>query len=348
VSSRPRAWQRALNALGIVEIDVMKSLSVGIVGATGLVGQELFHVLKKRGFPVGKLRLFASANSAGKVLHDTELEQLRSGCFSGLDVVFFAAGSDVSKRWAPEAVSQGAFVVDNSSAFRMEEGVPLVVPEINAHTMSANTKLIANPNCSTILALVALAPLHEAFGLRQLIASTYQAVSGSGKGGVDALSAEMRAWCDGCTLSTEHYPKPIVLNVIPLVDTLLEDGSSREEWKLRVESQKILQLPDLKVAATCVRVPVMRAHSMALTVSFDKSFSLEEAKDCLQVAAGVCLYEQEAIPTPQDASGVGDCIAGRLRLTDVLPNGLALWVSGDQLLKGAALNAVQIAEKVFL
>ncbi len=322
-----------------------RAYSIGIVGATGLVGQALRALLVERAFPVRELRLFASERSAGQVVGGVSVEAIQEGCFSGLDGVFFCVGAELARELAPKALAEGCWVVDNSSAFRMNPDVPLVVPEVNPEALEGGSRLIANPNCSTIIALMALAPLHKAFGLKTCVASTYQAVSGSGVVATKALETELGGVVRGNEPEALHYRHPIAMNVIPEVDAFLEDGSTREEQKMEEESRKILGEPGLRVATTCVRVPVARAHSIAITAGFEQPVSLEASAAVLEAAPGVVFCQnQEDYPTPLDCSLKEACYVGRLRKTDVFEHGLALWAVGDQLWKGAALNAVQIAE----
>lgn len=322
-----------------------QAYSIGIVGATGLVGQALRKLLRERSFPIKKLKLFASKRSAGQTLNGVLVETVKPHSFAELDGVFFCAGSEVSHELAPQALAQGCWVIDNSSAFRMNPDVPLVVPEVNPEALEGGARLIANPNCSTIIALMALAPLHKVFRLRECVASTYQAVSGSGVAATKALARELGAIAMGEETGALHYRHPIAMNVIPEVDAFLKDGSTREEEKMTEESRKILGLPELRVATTCVRVPVARAHSIAITAGFERPVSREIAEAILAAAPGLVFCKKpKDYPTPLDASLKKECYAGRLRKTDVFEYGLALWVVGDQIWKGAALNAIQIAE----
>ncbi len=323
-----------------------------IVGATGAVGQELITLLHQRDFPMSELVLLASARSAGKTIEaggrSWTVQEATAEAFEGIDVAYFSAGGSISKALAPEAVKRGCVVVDNTSAFRMDAGVPLVVPEVNAAALKGHRGLIANPNCSTAVALMGLQPLHQAFGLKRFFAATYQAVSGSGADGMRELEDQVKAWAGGATeLKAEHYPHPIAFNVLPHVDRFLEDGYTREELKMTNEAQKIMGLPELKVSCTCVRVPVMRAHSIAINAEFERPVSVAEAREAIAGFDGAVLVddpEANAYPMPIDFSGKEACGVGRLRKDSALDNGLAFWVSGDQLWRGAALNAVLIAE----
>lgn len=267
--------------------------------------------------------------------------------FAGLDIVFFSAGAGISKDLCPAAVAAGAVVVDNSSAFRMDPDVPLIVPEVNPHAVSTHNGIIANPNCSTAIALMGLTPLHRCFGLQRFIACTYQAVSGSGVKGMLELENQARAWAGGAVSPPANYPHPIAFNLFPHVDSFQDNGYTKEELKMLNEGRKILELPNLQVSTTCVRVPVMRAHSIALHAEFTQPVDLATARDAIRDFPGVQLLDEPSdnvYPTPLAVAGNWDCAVGRLRKDTVFANGLALWVVGDQILKGAALNAIQIAE----
>ena len=324
---------------------------LAIVGATGAVGMEMLRVLERRDFPVASLRLLASPRSAGKSLsfrgREHTVEPLSEDSFKGIDIALFSAGGGISKEFAPHAVNSGAVVVDNSSAFRMDPKVPLVVPEINAAAVSSHSGILANPNCTTAITLMALHPLHRSFGLRTIIASSYQAVSGTGARAIEELRDQVEAISEGKPFTKEVYPHQIAFNVIPHVDSFLDDGYTREEMKMQNEGRRIMDLPDLTASVTCVRVPVYRAHSVSVTAQFEHPVSLEKAREVLEAAPGVRLHDDPAAalyPMPIECSGEDDCRVGRLRLDCALPNALTFWVCGDQLLKGAALNAVQIAE----
>ncbi|RPG87250.1 MAG: aspartate-semialdehyde dehydrogenase [Coraliomargarita sp. TMED73] len=326
--------------------------NVGILGATGAVGQEIIRLLHERNFPLGELRLLASARSAGKTVsyagHSWMIQEATMDSFDGLDVCIFSAGGDQSKQFATAAAERGCIVVDNSSAFRMDPDVPLVVPEINPDAVDAHKGIIANPNCSTAITLMGLYPLHRAFGLKSFIASTYQAVSGSGAGGIIELEEQLRAWASGSEAPERSvYPHPIAFNVLPHVDSFLDDGYTKEEMKLLNEGRKILGLDSLEVTCTCVRVPVLRAHSISVSASFERPVSIEAAREAIKAFNGaelIDLPEENRYPMPLDYSEAVPCGVGRIRKDQVFENGLALWVCGDQLWKGAALNAIQIAE----
>ena len=328
-----------------------KNYHVAIVGATGAVGIELLRVMERRDFPVADLRLLASPRSAGKTLtfreRDFPVAALDENSFAGIDLAFFSAGSGTSKQFAPIAQRAGAVVIDNSSAFRMDADVPLIIPEINPEDVRAHRGIIANPNCTTVVALMALYPLHRAFGLRRVFAASYQAVSGSGARAIAELKQQIEANVRGEEAVAEVYPHPIAFNVLPHVDSFLENSYTKEEMKLQYEGRKMMHLPDFRASVTCVRVPVYRAHSIAMSAEFERTVSVDAARDVLARAPGLDLIDDPAAnqyPMPLDAAGKDNCQAGRLRLDCALENGLALWVAGDQLLKGAALNAVQIAE----
>ncbi len=330
-----------------------RNYTVAIVGATGAVGVEMIKVLERRNFPVGTLKLLASARSAGKTQsfrgETVTIEELREDSFGGVDIALFSAGGGISKQYAPCAVAAGAVVVDNSSAFRQDPNVPLVVPEINAEDAKTHKGIIANPNCTTAVTLMALHPLHKAFGVRRVIASSYQAVSGTGAQAIEELRAQVDALAAGRTPEKKVYPHQIAFNVLPHVDQFLEDGYTREEMKMQHEARRILHHPEFKASVTCVRVPVYRAHSVAVNAEFERPVSVEEAREVFSKAPGLILRDDPAnngYPVPLDVAGQDDCQVGRIRRDCALDNGLAFWVVGDQLLKGAALNAVQIAELI--
>ncbi len=326
--------------------------NVAIVGATGAVGVEMLECLEQRNFPVKSLTLLASARSAGKRMEfrgeSIEVQELTHDSFTGIDIALFSAGGGISKEFAPSAAAAGAIVIDNSSAFRMDDDVPLVVPEINGdQARNAPRGIIANPNCSTIITLMALAPLHQAFGLKSVIASTYQAVSGSGAQGILELEGQMSALASGSPVEKKIYQHQIAYNVIPEVDAFTDNGYTKEELKMLNEGRKILALPELRVSCTCVRVPVVRSHSISVTAQFEKEVSVEAARAAYDGKPGVAVRDdptQRLYPVPLDTTGKDDCLVGRIRRNLVFNNALDLWVVGDQVRKGAALNAVQIAE----
>ncbi len=327
------------------------SVTVGIVGATGAVGQELLHLLHDRGFPLRSLRLFASARSAGRTVsyagRTYPIEEAKPGVFAGVDLAFFAAGGSVTRALAPDAVRAGCLVIDKSSHYRMDPDVPLVIPEINPGELRRHRGIIANPNCSTAVTLMALWPLHQAFGLRRYFAATYQSVSGTGAEAIRELEEQVQGHVKGVAPQPKVYPYPIAFNLIPQVDSFGPDGYTGEETKMMLESRKIMGLPDLRVSATTVRVPVVRAHSIAVNAEFERPVSVEAAREAIAAFAGAELVDdpaQRRYPTPLEFSRKVKCGVGRIRRDTALDNGLALWVSGDNLWKGAALNAVQNAE----
>ncbi|MFV0337836.1 MAG: aspartate-semialdehyde dehydrogenase [Chthoniobacterales bacterium] len=328
-----------------------KEISLAIVGATGAVGVEILRVLERRNFPLSQLRLLASPRSAGKTLRfrnkDYPVEVLSESSFAGIDVAIFSAGGGTSQKFAPAAVAAGAIVVDNSSAFRMDENVPLVIPEINPEAAKSHKGIIANPNCTTAVSLMGLYPLHKTFGLQRVFAASYQAVSGSGAQAIEELRQQVDAIVNQREIKKEVYPHQIAFNVIPHVDNFLENGYTREEMKLQFESRKIMDLPELRASVTCVRVPVYRAHSVAITAEFEHPVNLDLARKAITESPGVELEDDPAsvsYPMPIDRAGKDNCSVGRLRKDCAAENALTFWISGDQLLKGAALNAVQIAE----
>ncbi|WP_426506617.1 aspartate-semialdehyde dehydrogenase [Dactylosporangium sp. McL0621] len=334
-------------------------MRIGIVGATGQVGSVMRHILAERQFPVDELRLFASARSAGRPIDwqntQVTVEDAATADYAGLDVVLFSAGKGTSKELAPKVAAAGAVVIDNSSAWRMDPDVPLVVAEVNPHAAADRPKgIIANPNCTTMAAMPVLRPLHEEAGLVALVAATYQAVSGAGLAGVAELDEQVRKVADGAAAlafsgSAVEFPepkkfaRPIAFNVLPLAGGLVDDGSfeTDEEQKLRNESRKILEIPDLKVSGTCVRVPVYTGHSLQINARFARPISVQRATELLASAPGVALSD---IPTPLQAAGADPSFVGRIRVDETVEHGLALFVANDNLRKGAALNAVQIAE----
>ncbi|MBJ6632508.1 aspartate-semialdehyde dehydrogenase [Streptomyces griseoincarnatus] len=332
-------------------------MRVGIVGATGQVGTVMRRILKERNFPVTELRLFASARSAGTELDGVTVEDASTADYSGLDIVLFSAGGATSKALAEKVASQGAVVIDNSSAWRKDPEVPLVVSEVNPHAIANRPKgIIANPNCTTMAAMPVLRPLHAEADLQALVVATYQAVSGSGLAGVAELHGQTQKVVDEADKLTHDgaavdfpepgvYKRPIAFNVLPFAGNLVDDGryETDEEQKLRNESRKILDIPELKVSGTCVRVPVFSGHSLQINARFARPISPERATELLAEAPGVVLTD---IPTPLQAAGQDPSYVGRVRRDETVENGLALFVSNDNLRKGAALNAVQIAELV--
>lgn len=336
-------------------------MHVGIVGATGQVGGVMRTLLAERNFPVTSLRLFASARSAGKAIEwngrDITVEDAATADYSGLDVVLFSAGGATAKELAPTVAAAGAIVIDNSSAWRMDPDVPLVVPEVNAAALQSIPKgIVANPNCTTMVAMPVMKPLSDEAGLEAMVVSTYQAVSGAGLSGVDELDRQaQKVGTDGPQLTFDgravsvgegpNFVKPIAFNVVPFAGALVDDGldETNEEQKLRFESRKIMDLPDLKVSGTCVRVPVYTGHSLVINARFSSAITPERARELLAGAEGVELMD---VPTPLDSAGVDVTYVGRLRVDDTVEHGLSLFLSGDNLRKGAALNTIQIAESL--
>ena len=325
---------------------------IAIVGATGAVGEEMLACLDQRNFPISELTLLASARSAGKKISfqgkDIIVKELTHEAFEGVEIALFAAGGGISETFAPSAAKAGAIVIDNSSAFRMDDEVPLIVPEINPEAAKEAVKgIIANPNCTTIISLMALYPLHKKYGLKSIIASSYQAVSGSGSAGIAELKQQCEVLANGGEVVSEVYPTQIAFNVIPQVDVFEPDNYTKEELKMLNESRKILKLPELKVTCTCVRVPVYRSHSVSITAGFETTPNVEDARAVYADYPGVDAKDdpsQNIFPTPLDTTLKDNCLVGRIREDKVLDDALALWVVGDQVRKGAALNAVQIAE----
>lgn len=331
-----------------------KNLTVAIVGATGAVGAELIRLLETSSVPVGELRLLASARSVGKRLRfrDTHLEVFETAqtAFEGVDLAFFSAGAGRSKEFAPIAAAQGATVVDNSSAFRLDSDVPLVVPEINFHAIQPHHRIIANPNCSAIILLMAVAPLRALGRIRRLIVSTYQSTSGAGAAAMEELRTQTAAVLAGAAPRPTVFDQPIAFNLFSHNTPIGEDGYNGEEAKVIEESRKILDDLDIGVNVTCVRVPVLRAHSEAITVEFESAApTVQAVREALAAAPGVRVVDDRAanrFPTPLLASGENDVLVGRIRADLSNPNAVCLFAAGDQLLKGAALNATQIAERL--
>jgi aspartate-semialdehyde dehydrogenase len=328
-----------------------KQYVVGIVGATGAVGQELVRLMHERNFPLKSLRLFASARSAGRIVERYgqrwTVDEAKPGAFVGVDVAFFAAGGPVTRALAADAVKDGCTVIDKSSALRMDPQIPLVIPEINPEKLRGHRGLIANPNCSTAVMLMGLWPLHQKFGVKRIIVSTYQSVSGTGAEAVRELEDQVQAHAYGRPIAKKIYPYQIAFNCIPQVDSFDANGYTGEETKMAQESRKIMGLPDLKVSATCVRVPVVRAHSVSVSAEFERPVNLADARAAVAAFPGAELVDEPAAkkyPTPLDFAEKVKCGVGRLRVDTAFENGLSFWVSGDNLWKGAALNAVQNAE----
>ena len=324
---------------------------VAVVGATGAVGVEMVATLEKRRFPLSKLTLLASARSVGKTLkykgQEIAVQELTKDSFKGIDIALFSAGGGISREFAPIAAAAGCVVVDNSSAFRMDPNVPLVVPEINADDVKLHKGILANPNCTTAISLMALYPLHQAFEVTRIFASSYQAVSGTGAKAIEELRNQVEQVVRGETVTREVYPHQIAFNVLPQVDSFLPTGYTKEEMKMENEGRKIMHHPAFRASVTCVRVPVYRAHSVAISAEFKKPVSVEAAREVLARAPGLDIVdtpEKSEYPLPLYVAEKDNCQVGRIRKDCALDNGLCFWVVGDQLLKGAALNAVQIAE----
>ena len=327
------------------------SYRVAILGATGAVGTELLQLLEERHFPVASLRLLASERSVGQKRvfrgETIEVEAVEEASFQDLDLVLASAGGSTSKRWVPLAVQAGAVVIDNSSAFRMDPHVPLVVPEVNPDAAAKHRGVIANPNCTTILMSVAIWPLHQVQPIQRVVAATYQSASGAGARAMEEVKLQAKAILQGESPPTEIFPYPLAFNLFPHNSELNAQGYCTEEMKMVQETQKIFGAPDLRLTATCIRVPVLRAHSEAINLEFEQPFAVDQARSLLRTAPGVKVVEDwqaNYFPMPIEASGQDDVLVGRIRQDLSHPCGLELWLSGDQIRKGAALNAVQIAE----
>ncbi len=331
----------------------MKRYRVAIVGATGMVGQEFIKVLEQRDFPMDSIELLASDRSAGKkmfVNHDeVVVKETTPDSFQKIDIALFSAGGETSRYFAPIAAQSGAVVVDNSSAWRMDPKVPLVVPEINPEDIKWHKGIIANPNCSTIQMVVALNPLHKVNPIKRLVAATYQAVSGTGSAAVEELTEQSKQVLDGQTTVPHVYPHQIAFNILPEIDVFLDNDYTKEEWKMVEETRKIMHAPDIAISAVCVRVPVFIGHSEALHIEFSQPMSPDEAKRILAQAPGIKILDDPAIslyPQPWSAAGTDEVFVGRIHRDASHPNGLVMWVVADNLRKGAALNTVQIAEEM--
>ena len=332
-----------------------RKYNVAVAGATGAVGGAMLDVLERLDFPINELRLLASERSVGRKLNfkgqDIEVQLLSKDAFAGIDVALFSAGASRSIEFAPAAVAAGAVVVDNSSAFRMEDDIPLVVPEVNPHaiTQYKNRGIIANPNCSTIQMMVALKPIHDRARIKRIVVSTYQAVSGSGAKAIAELDQQVKAYAAGKPISNSVYPHQIAFNCLPHIDTFLDNGYTKEEMKMVNETRKILEDPTIGVTATTVRVPVFFGHSESVNVETEKKITVAEVRELLATAPGIKLVdepEKNIYPLAIDCEGSFDTLVGRIREDDSIANGINLWVVSDNILKGAALNAVQIAEIV--
>jgi aspartate-semialdehyde dehydrogenase len=329
--------------------------TVAVVGATGAVGTEMIAVLEQRNFPVGTLKPFASERSVGKSVEfrddDVAVEALTCDSFTEVDIALFSAGGAISKEFCPIAAEAGALVIDNSSVFRMDDDIPLVVPEVNSDACKdwQQRGIIANPNCSTIQLCVALKPLHDAVGLKRVVVSTYQATSGAGQQAMDEMVGQVRALFQSTDPISNVFPHTIAFNCLPHIDAFLENGYTKEEWKMMTETQKILGLPDLKVTATAVRVPVFVGHSESVNVETQKKLTADDARSVLRESPGIMIIDEpkeNLYPLARDIAGTDAVYIGRIRNDASCTNGLDMWVVADNLRKGAALNAVQIAEIV--
>ena len=331
----------------------MKGYKVAIVGATGLVGQEFIKVLEQRDFPMSSIHLLASDRSAGKKLfvshREIKVGETTPESFEGIDIALFSAGAETSRYFSPLAAQSGAVVIDNSSAFRMTPKVPLVVPEVNPEDIKWHMGIIANPNCSTIQMVVALSPLHKVNTIKRIVVDTYQAVSGTGSAAVEELTTQAKQVLDGQSAVPHVYPHQIAFNLLPEIDVFLDNGYTKEEWKMVEETRKIMHADDIAISATCVRAPVLVGHSEAIHVEFFQPMSPSEARHILAQAPGVKLLDDPAIslyPQPWSVAGTDEVFVGRIRQDASHPDGLVIWVVADNLRKGAALNAVQIAEEM--
>jgi len=328
-----------------------KSFRVAVVGATGAVGNLMIQVLEERSFPVGELKLLASARSIGKSLQYKDrmlpVEELTEKSFQGVQLALFSAGSSVSRKFAPIAAEAGCVVVDNSSAFRMDPRIPLVVPEVNAHALGDHPTIIANPNCSTIQMVVALKPIQDAVGIRRIVVTTFQAVSGTGKRAIEELRRQVADLGEGREVTREVYPHQIAFNCFPHIGAFLDNGFTEEEMKMVNETRKIFEDPEIQVCATTVRVPVYFGHSESVNIETRAPISAERVREILSGAPGVIVVDdpgQHRYPVPLQAAGTDDTLVGRIRMDPSVENGLAMWVVADNIRKGAASNAVQIAE----
>jgi aspartate-semialdehyde dehydrogenase len=331
----------------------VKDYHVAIVGATGLVGQEFIKILLQRSFPMASIHLMASDRSAGRKLpvgnREIEVEETSPDSFEGVDIALFSAGADQSRYFSPLAAKAGAVVVDNSSAWRMDKTVPLVVPEVNVGDIRLHKGIIANPNCSTIQMVVALYPLHKVNPIKRIVVDTYQSVSGTGSAAIEELKTQVRQVLDGQTTIPHVYPHQIAFNVLPEIDVFLDNGYTKEEWKMVEETRKIMHADSIAVSATCVRVPVLVGHSEAVNVEFSQPMAVEEAVQILSRAPGVRVLDDVSIslyPQAWAVAGTDETFVGRIRKDASHPNSLAMWIVADNLRKGAALNAVQIAEEM--
>ena len=335
----------------MAEFKKKAAYNVAIAGATGAVGETFLQILEERNFPIAELKLLASKRSVGKEItfkgKTYKVEELTHDCFEGVDIALFSAGGGRSLEFAPSAVKAGAIVIDNSSAFRMDKDVPLVVPEVNPEDAFKNQGIIANPNCTTIIMLVALKPLYDFSKIKNVVVSSYQSTSGAGAQAMEELMNQTKAWANGETIKVEKFAHQILFNVIPHVDSFTDNGYTKEELKMFNETRKMLHDEEIKVSATCVRVPTLSAHSESVTIETEQPISPEKARELFATAPGLKLLDDPAnnkYPMPLFVAGGDDCYVGRIRTDIARPNCLTFWIVGDQLRKGAATNAVQIAE----
>ncbi len=326
---------------------------VAVAGATGAVGREMIEILEERKFPVEKLVLLASERSEGERLEfrgkNEVVKLLSKDAFKGVDIALFSAGAERSLEFAPAAVKDGAVVIDNSSAFRMDPKVPLVIPEVNAHALAGHTGIIANPNCSTIGMVVVLKPIHDAVKIRRVVVTTFQSVSGTGKDAIDELAGQTVALLNFRDIEKKVYPHQIAFNCLPHIDAFLDNGYTREEMKMVNETRKIMEDDSIRVTATTVRVPVFRCHSESVNIETEKNLSANEARAILSGAPGIIVYDdpkKNLYPLAIDVAGKDEIFVGRIRVDESIPNGINMWIVSDNLRKGAALNAVQIAERL--
>ncbi len=331
----------------------MKKYSIAIVGATGLVGQEFIKILQQRNFPMASVNLYASDRSAGRKLfinhEEIEVRETTPDSFKMIDIALFSAGTEVSRYFSPIAVKSGAVVIDNSAAFRMEREVPLVVPEVNPGDIELHKGIIANPNCSTIQMVVALFPIHKVNPIKRIIVDTYQAVSGTGSAAVEELTTQVKQILEGNSTNPHVYPHQIAFNLLPEIGVFLDNGYTKEEWKLVEETRKIMHVNDLAISATCVRVPVLIGHSEIVTLELSRAMLPDEARQVLAQAPGVKVLDDPGVslyPQPWAAAGSDEVYVGRIRQDASNPRGLTMWVVSDNLRKGAALNTIQIAEEM--
>ncbi|MFW5998654.1 MAG: aspartate-semialdehyde dehydrogenase [Bacillota bacterium] len=331
----------------------MSKINTAVVGATGAVGRQMLKILEEKEFPVGKLKLFATEKSKGKKLKfqskNYEVDTIKKGSFSDIDIALFSIGSTPSKKIAPQAAEEGAVVIDNSNAFRMDEEVPLVVPEINPEEIKNNNGIIANPNCSTIQMVLALKPIYEEAGIKRIVVSTYQAVSGTGKKAIDELKEQVKAYVNGNELKSEVYPHQIAFNVLPHIDVFFENGYTKEELKLVRETKKILNDSQIAISSTAARIPVFYGHAESINVETEQKLEVDRLKELLNSTEGVEVVddpENSSYPLPINSEHNDKVMVGRIREDFSIKNGINMWVVANNLRKGAALNAVQIAEKI--